>query len=217
MLNFFPHKFGNDFWTLFMLVLAFSWFLRFYALLLVHGTNLYWQFQGTEWRNPRQVKGKLERTSAGIKEKAYSSRYVLCKFVQHIWSFVFIQLVLYSSFEKQHLRWEYVATVTLWGLWRSRCKLTFQDVHEPTASVIKARWNDLVHTLKGEWSSIQGTSKRCRKQQSMFRWTCDIIHVYECSQGGLVWNYRTPTFLFPPPITWPTIWWMLGSKLKLIC
>ena len=30
----------------------------------------------------------------------------------------------------------------------------FQDVYEPAAVVIKAIWNDPVHTLKGEWSSI---------------------------------------------------------------
>ena len=28
--------------------------------------------------------------------------------------------------EKVHLRWEYVAAVKLWGLWRSRCKLIFK-------------------------------------------------------------------------------------------
>ena len=61
--------------------------------------------------------------------------------------------------EKVHLRWEYVAAVTLWGLWRSRCKFMFQDIQEPTPAVIKAIWNDLVHTLKGEWSFIQGASE----------------------------------------------------------
>jgi hypothetical protein len=29
----------------------------------------------------------------------------------------------------------------------------------PATVVIKDVWNDLVHTLKGEWISIQGTSK----------------------------------------------------------
>mgnify|MGYP000485797412 CR=1 FL=1 len=42
--------------------------------------------------------------------------------------------------EKEHLRWECVAAVALWGLWRSRCKLIFQDIHEPEAVVIKAIW-----------------------------------------------------------------------------
>ena len=68
--------------------------------------------------------------------------------------------------EKVHLRLEYVAALTLWGLWRSRCKFMFQDIHEHAAVIIKAIWNDLVHTLKGEWSSIQGTSERCRKQRN---------------------------------------------------
>jgi hypothetical protein len=58
-----------------------------------------------------------------------------------------------------HLRWEYVSAVTLWGLWRSRCKFIFQGIQEPAAVVLKAIWRDLVHTLKWEWSSIQGTSE----------------------------------------------------------
>ena len=46
--------------------------------------------------------------------------------------------------EREHLKWELVAA----GLWRSRCKSIFQDMHEPEAEVIKAIWNDLVHVLK---------------------------------------------------------------------
>ena len=59
--------------------------------------------------------------------------------------------------EEDHLRWEFVVAVTLWGLQSCICKSIFQGMHELATEVIKAIWNDLLHVLKGEWNLIQGT------------------------------------------------------------
>jgi hypothetical protein len=71
-------------------------------------------------------------------------------------------------------------------------KFLFQGIKEPAVAVVKAIWRDLVQTLKGEWSSIEGISERCRKQRRTFRCIWDSISVYEYSQGNLWWQYKTP-------------------------
>jgi hypothetical protein len=82
-----------------------------------------------------------------------------------------------------HFRWECVATVILWGLWRSRCKFILQDILEAAIVVLKAIWRDLVQTLNEAWSSIEGTFERCRKHKTTFRCTWDNISSYEYFLG----------------------------------
>ena len=57
---------------------------------------------------------------------------------------------------------------TLWHIWRRRCTTCFDNFVEPAVETIKAIWCDLLHTLKGQFDSIQGESNRANKEQHAF-------------------------------------------------
>jgi hypothetical protein len=95
------------------------------------------------------------------------------------------------------IRWEYVSGLVLWAIWKARCIKVFQGVAEAPAETIKVIWSELLHTLRGQWDSMQGTSARLINIRSCFRKVWDTIGFYSI-HNGLKWNYVTPSYLFYP-------------------
>jgi hypothetical protein len=102
--------------------------------------------------------------------------------------------------DKGYLKLESVAAVTFWGLQRCRCKFIFKGIQEPTGVVIKVIWNDLVHSLKEEsgvpFKEFQNDIGRNKVYSEALGTTSIFMDV---CRGGLVWNYKSLNFLFPPP------------------
>jgi hypothetical protein len=95
--------------------------------------------------------------------------------------------------------WEYVSGLVMWGIWKARCLQVFQGVIEPLIETIKIIWSELaVHTLKGQWDYLNGTSERLLNLRLRFRKSWDDLRIYNYCHGKVKWNFYPPLFLFQP-------------------
>ncbi len=98
-------------------------------------------------------------------------------------------------------RWNLINACTLWHIWRRRCTACFDNFLEPPVETIKAIWCDLLHTLKGQFDSIQGESDKANKERHAFYKLWDHMGMYTRSTRRPKWLFSPPIWLYPPPIT----------------
>ena len=70
----------------------------------------------------------------------------------------------------------------------------FQGVAELPVESMNLIWLELLHNLRGQWDSMQGSSDRMINMPTHFQKLWDTIGVYSM-QIGLKWNYVTPSYL----------------------
>ena len=82
--------------------------------------------------------------------------------------------------------WEIICTITMWQIWKARCQKVFQDVTIPPAEIVAAIWEDIIHTLKGQYGAIKGgleTTEHCRLKFRLYKerydfFTCNNVHTH---------------------------------------
>ena len=52
--------------------------------------------------------------------------------------------------------WEIICTITMWQIWKARCQKVFQAVTIPPVEIVATIWEDIIHTLKGQYGAIKG-------------------------------------------------------------
>ena len=66
-------------------------------------------------------------------------------------------------------------------------------------NMIKMFWDNLVHTVKGEYDSIKGTAEKVHKKRRKLRKIWWRIPLWLDESHEVRWNYAPPCWLFPPP------------------
>ena len=82
-----------------------------------------------------------------------------------------------------NVRWEYVSGFVLWAIWKARCIKVFQGVAESPAETIKVIWPELLHTLRGQWNSMQGNSGGMKNMQIHFGKYVRLLESIPCRMG----------------------------------
>jgi hypothetical protein len=54
---------------------------------------------------------------------------------------------------------------------------------EPPVETVKIIWLELVHTLKGQWDDLYGTSERFPNLKVRFKKTWDDLRIYKYFHG----------------------------------
>ena len=52
--------------------------------------------------------------------------------------------------------WEIICIITMWQIWKACYQKVFQDITIPLAEIVAAIWEDIIHTLKGQYRDIKG-------------------------------------------------------------
>ena len=101
--------------------------------------------------------------------------------------------------EEGNPMWELHCGITLWVIWKGRCIKVFTEKQVSSAEGIQEIWSEAVHTLKGQYDSIQGDSDATimTRQNFLLTWS----HTLFCTMVGDKphWSLSTPKCLFPPP------------------
>ena len=92
-----------------------------------------------------------------------------------------------------------VSTNALWVWWKCRCSKKYEGIEYNVVDMIKMFWDNLVHTVKGEYDNIKGPVEKVHKKRRKIRQTWSPIPLWLDGTHENYWNYVTPRWLFPPP------------------
>ena len=95
-------------------------------------------------------------------------------------------------------RWELIGSLAVWFIWRSRCRQVFEGIAVPPAETIRDFWLELIHTLRGQYERLQGSSDSMERARFAFLqlWGKEPFYI----QRSRRWQYQPPVWLYPPPI-----------------
>ena len=96
-------------------------------------------------------------------------------------------------------RWELISSIAAWSIWRARCTRAFEGRGTPAAETVRDFWTELIHTLRGQFEQLAGSSDRMQRRREAFLRLWRDGPFYTESGGALRWQYRPPVWLFPPP------------------
>lgn len=91
-----------------------------------------------------------------------------------------------------------IGSLATWFIWRARCRQVFEGRAVPPAETVRDFWLELIHTLRGQYERLQGTSDRMVRARFAFLqlWGKEPFYLQHSGR----WQYQPPVWLFPPPI-----------------
>ena len=98
------------------------------------------------------------------------------------------------------LQWELIGSLAVWFVWRARCRRIFEGRAVPPAESIRDFWLELIHTLRGQYDRLQGSSDAMVRRRLAFLSVWGKGPYLSQASGTVRWHYRPPVWLFPPPI-----------------
>ena len=98
------------------------------------------------------------------------------------------------------LQWELIGSLAVWFVWRARCRRIFEGRAVPPAESIRDFWLELIHTLRGQYDRLQGSSDAMVRRRLAFLSLWGKGPYLSQASGTVRWHYRPPVWLFPPPI-----------------
>ena len=63
-----------------------------------------------------------------------------------------------GKYFKNSFVWNIVSINALWVWWKCRCNKKYEGIDYNVVDMIKMFWDNLIHTVKGEYDNIKGTS-----------------------------------------------------------
>ncbi len=99
--------------------------------------------------------------------------------------------------EMQEL-WEILSGIVQWTLWTAQCSLVFKQKRVPTVELVQNIWVQLVHTLKGQYDALVGTSDALMSKRLTFLQQWKHWPFFVLCQGKPCWSYKPPVWLYPP-------------------
>ena len=104
-----------------------------------------------------------------------------------------------AKYFKKSLVWNIVSINALWVWWKCRCSKKYEGIEYTVVDMIKMFWDNLVHTVKGEYDNIKGTAEKVCKKRRKIRQIWYPIPLWLDGTHENSWNYMPPRWLFPPP------------------
>ena len=104
-----------------------------------------------------------------------------------------------GKYFKNSFVWNIVSINALWVWWKCRCSKKYEGIEYNVVDMIKMFWDNLVHTVKGEYDSIKGTPEKVHKKRRKLRKIWWPIPLWLDESHEDRWNYAPPRWLFPPP------------------
>ena len=104
-----------------------------------------------------------------------------------------------AKYFKKSLVWNIVSINALWVWWKCRCSKKYEGIEYTVVDIIKMFWDNLVHTVKGEYDNIKGTAEKVCKKRRKIRQIWYPIPLWLDGTHENSWNYMPPRWLFPPP------------------
>ena len=104
-----------------------------------------------------------------------------------------------GKYFKKSFVWNIVSINALWVWWKCRCSKKYEGIEYNVVDMIKMFWDNLVHTVKGEYDNIKGPAERVHKKRRKIRQTWWPIPLWLEGTHENCWNYVPPRWLFPPP------------------
>ena len=91
--------------------------------------------------------------------------------------------------------WRTITSLALWTIWKMRCEAVFNNVHIHLSNMIIEFWLLFVHTIRGQYDDLQGSTDAQRQHQVDFKKWWRGFHLFLDMTTGMKWNYAIPPFL----------------------
>ena len=90
---------------------------------------------------------------------------------------------------------ELVSPITLWILWKQRCRQVFSNQTAHPTRLLQEIWSEIVATLKSQYDGLKGGSNGVERQRIAFiqQWLSSPF--LESVGIHIRWNYRVPTLI----------------------
>ena len=80
-----------------------------------------------------------------------------------------IQHIPGGKYFKNSFVWNIVSINALWVWWKCRCNKKYEGIDYNVVDMIKMFWDNLIHTVKGEYDNIKGTTEMVHKKRRRIR------------------------------------------------
>ena len=100
--------------------------------------------------------------------------------------------ILGGKYFKNSFVWNVVSVNALWVWWKCSCNKKYKGIEYNVVDIIKMFLDNLVHTIKGEYNSIKGTTEKVHKKRMKIRkiWWPMPLWMNRSHEGH--WNYAPP-------------------------
>ena len=88
---------------------------------------------------------------------------------------------------------ELVNPITLWILWKRRCRRVFSNQTAHPIMLMQEIWSEVVATLKSQYDGLKGGSDGVERQRLAFIQQWSSSPFLESVGIHIRWNYRVPT------------------------
>ena len=95
--------------------------------------------------------------------------------------------------DKSKVVLELVSPITLWILWKQRCRRVFSNQTAQPTMLLQEIWSESVATLKSQYDSLKGGSDGVERQRIAFIQQWSSSPFLESVDIHIRWNYHVPT------------------------
>ena len=95
--------------------------------------------------------------------------------------------------DKSQVVLELVSPITLWILWKQRCRRVFSNQTAHPTRLMQEIWSEIVATLKSQYDGLKGDSDGVERQRIAFIQQWSSSPFLELVGIHIRWNYRVPS------------------------
>ena len=95
--------------------------------------------------------------------------------------------------DKSQVVLELVSPITLWILWKQRCRRVFSNQTAHPTRLMQEIWSEIVATLKRQYDGLKGGSDGVERQRMAFIQQWSSSPFLESVGLHIRWNYRVPS------------------------
>ena len=94
--------------------------------------------------------------------------------------------------------WPTIASITVWNIWKSRCKVDFVGEESRPKEISIVLWYDLITNIWAQYEELEGTSHMVEVARLSFQQSWSNSPLVDYIDGVPKWCYTMPKRLFPP-------------------
>ena len=88
--------------------------------------------------------------------------------------------------------WKTVSTVTLWTLWKYRCKRRYDSIVPLLSDILLELWDNLLAVVRGQYDNMSGPSEVVLKKRKKLLQLWRKLPLFTISSQGPIWKYHHP-------------------------
>ena len=97
--------------------------------------------------------------------------------------------------------WKIVSTITLWILWKYRCKRRYDSIIPLLSDILPELWGSLLAVVRGQYDNMPGSSEVVLKNRKKLLQLWRKLPLFTISSQGPIWKYHHPWSLpWPLPL-----------------